>query len=764
MPLVRPFWRTALRIAWRNQCSSPRRAFAAMFVVALAAASVAAIGSLSVEMHSKLKGNAREWIASDVLVRLPEPPGAGEIEAVVPLSRLGIEETLVIETYRVVTSAQVPDALLACVKVVDPGRYPFYGKFELRPSLSLSQALAGDSIAVSPDLAERLKLPLGGVVHLAAADFHLSALIAREPDWYSGIASAVPRILLSRANFERSGIARGGVATYRWLFRVPPAGLEALRDRLEQIFPYAEVVDYRDPDPKAAASFDEAADFIALAGIMALLTGALALGLIMRLNAQQHLNTVAVLKALGARSSQVVTIYALEAIGLGLAGGVLGAAAGPLLERALAGLADLRLPLGLAAHWGWQRTVEALALGVVASLPGSLGPVLRLRKVSPLGVLRRHMVAQRKDHARNLSLRFFPLFVRLAARNLSRPGQQSAAIMAALAAGVTMLSATYISQRQVSRAIAQSLPVAGSNVYLIGSSQGQLDRAGLWLARQPDVETAPQASPIIWLRLSRINGVPLDSSRTVAGKMWLATCSDDVAEDSIALPTARQPLPAGPGDLLEFVAKGKTLRGRVAAQRREFLAEVVSVATFPCRQFQGLAVFYQAAVRVRPGRETAVRREMAAHFPEIPTLSRTEFTDLVRGIADQATAMAELISWGVLAIGIAMQILLVAAARRLRLEEIAITRALGAPPGFLARVACVEYGLLGLAAGLMGSLLGAVLASLALTVILHRTNLVFDIRTVVFSTVCTATLAAAVGGITTTARSRCKPLEILRDE
>jgi predicted lysophospholipase L1 biosynthesis ABC-type transport system permease subunit len=764
MPWVSPFWRTALRIVWRYQRSSPRRAFAAMFVIALGSASVTAIGSLSVEMHSKLRGNAREWIASDVSVRLPEPPSDDEIEAVTRLLLPGTEDTLVIETYGLAISSQVPDALLAYVKVVDPARYPFYGKVDVRPSLPLSQALTGDSIAVSPDLAERLKLPLGGTVHLGAAEFHVAAIIMREPDWYSGIASAVPRILLSPANFERSGIARGGVSLYRWLFRLAPAGLPALRESLEQIFPYAEVVDYRDPDPRAAASFDQASDFIALAGVMALLTGALAMGLIMRLNAQQHLDTVAVLKALGARSSQVVTIYAVEAAGLGLAGGILGAAAGPLLERALAALAQIRFPLGLAAHWGWQRSVEALALGLVASLPGSLGPVLRLREVSPLAALRRHMGFHRPDAARKISLRRFPLFFRLGARNLFRPGQHSAAIVFALAAGVTMLSATYIGQRQISQTIAQSLPAQGSNLYLLGASQSQLERARTWLAQQPDVEGAPQAFPMLWLRLSRVNEVAFDARATALGKMWLATCADDIPEGAVALPGARQALQPNPGDLLEFVGKGKTLRGRVAAQPRDFLDQVIPVATFPCSQFEDLAVFYQAAVRVHPGREIAVRRALAAHFPDLPTLSRTEFTNLVRGIADQATAMAQLVSWGVLGIGIAMQILLVTAAKRLRLEEIAIAKALGARPGFLARVISVEYGLLGLGAGLIGSLSGAVLASLILTAIQHRTTIVFDMRTVVVATVFTAALAAAVGWLTTAGLSRFKPLEILRDE
>ncbi len=769
MPLVSPFWRTALRIVWRYQRSSPRRGLAAMFVIALGAASVTAIGSLSVEMHSKLRGNAREWIASDVSVRLPEPPSDDEVEAVTRLLLPGTEDALVIETYGLATSAQVPDALLAYVKVVDPAWYPFYGKVDVRPSLALSQAVAGDSIAVSPDLAERLKLPLGGTVHLGAAEFHVSALIMREPDWYSGIASAVPRILLSPINFERSGIARGGVSLYRWLFRLAPAGLPVLRERLEQIFPYAEVVDYRDPDPRAAASFDQASDFIALAGVMALLTGALAMGLIMRLNAQQHLDTVAVLKALGARSSQVVTIYALEAVGLGLAGGILGAAAGPLLERALAALAQIRFPLGLAAHWGWQRSVEALALGLVASLPGSLGPVLGLRKVSPLAALRRHMGqrhmgAHRQDTARKISLRRFPLFFRLGARNLFRPGQHSAAIVFALAAGVTMLTCTFIGQRQISRTIAESLPAQGSNLYLIGASQSQLERARLWLAQQPDVEGAPQAFPMLWLRLARVNGVAFDASPAAPGKMWLATCSEDIPEGAVALPGARQPLQPNPGDLLEFVGKGKTLRGRVTAQPRDFLDQVIAVATFPCIQFEDLPVFYQAAVRVHPGREIAVRRALAAHFPDLPTLSRTEFTNLVRRIADQATAMAQLVSWGVLGIGIAMQILLVTAAKRLRLEEIAIAKALGARPGFLARVISVEYGLLGLGAGLTGSLLGAVLASLILTAIQHRTTIVFDMRTAVVATVFTAALAAAVGWLTTAGLSRFKPLEILRDE
>jgi putative ABC transport system permease protein len=137
---------------------------------------------------------------------------------------------------------------------------------------------------------------------------------------------------------------------------------------------------------------------------------------------------------------------------------------------------------------------------------------------------------------------------------------------------------------------------------------------------------------------------------------------------------------------------------------------------------------------------------------------------MVRQISDAAVTMMQLVCCAVLAAGVVLQILLVAAGKNLRLAEAAIVRALGAPPRLVMRVFLCEFCLLGLSAGVIGSLLGAALASLLSTVILGRATVLVDFRIALLAAASTAVVAAAAGAGASAGILRRKTMEILRQE
>jgi predicted lysophospholipase L1 biosynthesis ABC-type transport system permease subunit len=759
------FWRAALRIAWRDLRSSPRRALGGILAVAAGVAAAGAVHALSAEMRSKVRGNAREWIAADLYARLTDRPSDEEMAALAPLFRQGAEDTVVTELYGMVSSDRAADPALTYIKVVDPRCYPFYGTVILRPAAPLREALGADSVVVSRNLLEDLKLKPGDELRLGKGRFRIAAVIDAEPDWSAGLSTALPRVLLSPEAFERSGVALEGHVAHKLLLRLGQTDIQTARQLLDRTFPDDTVVDFRDPDPVAAAVFEEAAIYLTVAAWLALAAGALAVALILHLHIQRRVDTAAVMKALGARSSQVLAIYGLQALGLALAGGLLGAAAAMPMEHAMAALWQRFFPVNLAAGWNWWSAAGAVCAGVLAAVPAAAGPILRMRRISPLGVLRRYTApAMTRLPSRFALPRFLPLAVRLGARNLMRPANHSVAMVAALSGGVAILTATYLCQRQVSQQIARALPTGGANLYLVFADRGQIEAAAQWLAGQPGVEGRPQVFPLIHLRLDRIDGAAMPADSGAEPRMWLATCSDAVAGGEVLIPSANPLLHVKTGDELEFASKAHLVRGRVAARRFDYLDGFVPALTFPCAAFQGLAVFYHAAVRVNPSQESAVRRALAGRYPALPTISRTEFTNMVRQISDAAVTMMQLVCCAVLAAGVVLQILLVAAGKNLRLAEAAIVRALGAPPRLVMRVFLCEFGLLGLSAGVIGSLLGAALASLLSTVILGRATVLVDFRIALLAAASTAVVAAAAGAGASAGILRRKTMEILRQE
>lgn len=71
---------------------------------------------------------------------------------------------------------------------------------------------------------------------------------------------------------------------------------------------------------------------MSLVSLVALIIGALGVAMAMNSHLQQRLDSIAVMKCLGARSSQIIRIYLMQTLALGVAGGVLGIGFGALVQ------------------------------------------------------------------------------------------------------------------------------------------------------------------------------------------------------------------------------------------------------------------------------------------------------------------------------------------------------------------------------------------------------------------------------------------------
>ncbi len=86
------------------------------------------------------------------------------------------------------------------------------------------------------------------------------------------------------------------------------------------------ISDFREGDPAIEKGINNSTVFLSLVSLIALIIGALGVGMAMYSHIQQRMDTIAVMKAVGAQSSQIITVYLLQTLWLGFAGGVLGVA------------------------------------------------------------------------------------------------------------------------------------------------------------------------------------------------------------------------------------------------------------------------------------------------------------------------------------------------------------------------------------------------------------------------------------------------------
>jgi putative ABC transport system permease protein len=168
-----------------------------------------------------------------------------------------------------------------------------------------------------------------------------------------------------------------------------PAHLAALRKQVEAALPDAQVMDFREGNPGLNKGLDNATAILSLICLVAMVLGAIGVGMAMHAHLEQRMDMLAILKAVGASSGGLLRIFLLQTLGLGLAGGLLGVAAGVGVMAALPAVFGKLLPVHATLEFPWRSVAAGLGTGLLTTLLFCLPPLLDVRNVRPVLVLRR---------------------------------------------------------------------------------------------------------------------------------------------------------------------------------------------------------------------------------------------------------------------------------------------------------------------------------------------------------------------------------------
>jgi putative ABC transport system permease protein len=159
-----------------------------------------------------------------------------------------------------------------------------------------------------------------------------------------------------------------------------------LRPKLDKLRLGVDTVEERKADLGNAVQ--NVNQFLSLGGFIALMLGAIGIASAIHVHVQQKTPSVAVLRCLGCTISQTFAIYLLQAIALGVIGAVFGASLGILIQYSLPRVAADFLPFRMVVYVAWPAVLRAMAAGFAVCLIFALFPLISLRRVSPLAVLR----------------------------------------------------------------------------------------------------------------------------------------------------------------------------------------------------------------------------------------------------------------------------------------------------------------------------------------------------------------------------------------
>ncbi len=569
--------RTAARIAWRETRSSMVKFTFVVLGVAAGVGALSGVRGFSQSFEGMLTSEARTVMAADLTARqfvLPDPEQTAQLDA---LAARGVERTLITETVTMASAVNPPPEatpVLISIKAVDPARYPYYGVVKLQPPMPLQQALKPDSVIAGEDLLIRVGVKVGEKIRVGGQDFTVAATMLSEPDRLSGTLNIGLRMMMSREALDRTGLMQiGSRSAQRFLFKLDPGAppVKEVRAEIKDALPESTVADFTQSHPIITAGLNRATVFLSLVSLIALIVGAIGVGMAMHAHLQQKMDNIAVMKSLGATSREIIRIFTIQTLILGLAGGLGGVLVGRGVEQVFPMLINKLFAISAPVTWHVAAAVQGIIAGILTTLLFTVPPLLAIRGIRPALILRRDMPDARPPWTKRIGetkaalaagalilagigllaawlsdstrvggyfagalsvslsvlavvaamlLRGVRLFVRqspwkipaLARQgfaNLYRQGNQAQAILVALGLGVMFTLTVYLVQNSLVKEIIATAPPEMPNVFLIGVTDAQTAPLKELIAAQPGVLGPPALGPAVAARLVGIDGVPV---------------------------------------------------------------------------------------------------------------------------------------------------------------------------------------------------------------------------------------------------------------
>ena len=292
---------------------------------------------------------------------------------------------------------------LKAVPLTGP-QYPFYGELKNKPEKPLAELLAHGGAVVGPSFLLKTGLKPGDKFSLGKIEVRINGVVLAEPDRISRAFSIGPRVFLSRASLDQSGLVqRGSRIKHRTLIRLPSSfELEKALVLLERGLTDKSISirTYKDMQSSLSSSIERMGQYLGALGVIALLMGGIGVAMIVRTFMAQKLDTLAVLSCLGASSGTLFKVYLLQSMLMGLAGSVLGVAMGFSLTFLLPPKVEGLVNLKLEPVFYWIPALQSLLLGCATTLLFCLWPLMRAVKTRPLRLFRRNFEEETEQGSR----------------------------------------------------------------------------------------------------------------------------------------------------------------------------------------------------------------------------------------------------------------------------------------------------------------------------------------------------------------------------
>jgi putative ABC transport system permease protein len=553
-------------MAWRESRAAGRRLLLLTAAVSIGVGALVAIESFTDNLRTAVEGQSRALLGGDIALRSRRRPDSTFLALLDSITTAAgadarIDRAAVTNFDGMAYVPRTSGTRLVRVSAITGG-YPFYGEIRTQPAGAWPRLGTGRVTLVDPSFLTALGARIGDTMALGASRFLIAGTVTSFPGDVGIRAAFGPRVFIPGEYLAETRLLTfGSRVGYEWVLRTPPTldtrkFAERWRTRLTASAARLRTAAEDERDLKQ--SLDQLRRYLGLIALIALLLGGIGVASAVQVFIRRKRDAIAVLRCLGASSGQVFSVYLLQAVAMGLAGSLAGVVLGLALQFTMPAVFGQFLPLDVSVRPSPRAILTGLGVGIWVATVFALLPLLQVRAVPPLAVLRRDVdqsAAPRVDRwsgaawaalagsvialaglqvgnaVRGLAFagaagaallvlwlaalaltralrRWFPhrlaYVYRQGLANLYRPANQTVAVVLALGFGAFLLGALAVAQHTLLRQLRLDGGLGRPNLVFFDIQRDQ-EAAVLGLIRSQGLP-AQAPVPIVPMRLKAING------------------------------------------------------------------------------------------------------------------------------------------------------------------------------------------------------------------------------------------------------------------
>ena len=375
-------------MAWRDARHNFSRLllFIASLITGIAA--VVALDSFSHTMENDIDRNAKELIGADLVVK-GDKKFSPDLIKVFDSTRL--EQASEADMASMVLFLNSGQSRLIRL-VAFSGPFPFYGKIETLPVDAYSQIASGRYAMLDETLASQFEVSSGDSIRIGNSVFFVSGVVTQIPGGGGIMASFTPSVYISMAELDSTGLVQyGSRVNYKQYFKTTSE--EATEQLIKNLRPTLKTFGYsfdtvQERKEGLGEGFLSVYRFFSLLAFVALILGCIGVASSVHIYAREKREEVAVLRCVGSSGWQAFNIYFIQIFVLGIAGSIIGSFLGIGIQQLIPIFLKGILPFKVEFSISWISLLMGLLIGALVSVLFSILPLVSVRFVPPLSVLR----------------------------------------------------------------------------------------------------------------------------------------------------------------------------------------------------------------------------------------------------------------------------------------------------------------------------------------------------------------------------------------